>query len=126
LKEADNAGGMIDLAGIAHVISRMDWYCALTEHLFSAGICSVSSVAFLPLQQNLRPKRPAIKMILPLENFGSSRTPSPAGSPESCSTQCSSPGLTETTSQCSMPAGDAHEPNEESEVNVHVENSPGK
>ena len=24
-----------NLAGIAHVISRMDWYCALTEHLLN-------------------------------------------------------------------------------------------
>jgi hypothetical protein len=24
-----------NLAGIAYVISRMDWYCALTEHLLN-------------------------------------------------------------------------------------------
>ncbi|KAH6627716.1 hypothetical protein F5144DRAFT_653037 [Chaetomium tenue] len=37
-----------NLAGIAHVISRMDWYCALTEHLLNknniAGGCDLQAV----------------------------------------------------------------------------------
>lgn len=58
--------------------------------------------------------------VLPLEGFDPSRTPSP----EPSSTRCSSPGLTETETQCSTPADDAHEP--ETEANLQVENSPGK
>ncbi|RYP64263.1 hypothetical protein DL770_009223 [Monosporascus sp. CRB-9-2] len=32
-----------NLAGIAHVISRMDWYCALTEHLLNKNIISTGN-----------------------------------------------------------------------------------
>ncbi|RYP17409.1 hypothetical protein DL765_004539 [Monosporascus sp. GIB2] len=32
-----------NLAGIAHVISRMDWYCALTEHLLNNNILSTGN-----------------------------------------------------------------------------------
>ncbi|EPE06576.1 wd-repeat protein [Ophiostoma piceae UAMH 11346] len=42
-----------NLAGIAHVVSRMDWYCALTEHLFDRDKTTIGDVSFESVLQQL-------------------------------------------------------------------------
>ncbi|KAK3364118.1 hypothetical protein B0T25DRAFT_620386 [Lasiosphaeria hispida] len=42
-----------NLAGITHVISRMDWYCALTEHILSQNNIVVGKDSFKSVQLRL-------------------------------------------------------------------------
>jgi hypothetical protein len=42
-----------NLAGITHVISRMDWYCALTEHLLNKDNIVIGNKSFEPILQQL-------------------------------------------------------------------------
>ncbi|KAK4107453.1 hypothetical protein N656DRAFT_741730, partial [Canariomyces notabilis] len=42
-----------NLAGIVHVISRMDWYCALTEHILSQNNIVVGKESFKSVQLQL-------------------------------------------------------------------------
>ncbi|KAK3381182.1 hypothetical protein B0H63DRAFT_197445 [Podospora didyma] len=42
-----------NLVGIAHVISRMDWYCALTEHILSQNNIVVRKESFKSVQFRL-------------------------------------------------------------------------
>ncbi|KAL1889912.1 hypothetical protein Sste5346_008639 [Sporothrix stenoceras] len=42
-----------NLAGIAHVVSRMDWYCALTEHLLDMDKAKIGDESFESVLQQL-------------------------------------------------------------------------
>jgi hypothetical protein len=42
-----------NLAGITHVVSRMDWYCSLTEHLLNKDNIVVGSESFETTLQQL-------------------------------------------------------------------------
>lgn len=42
-----------NLTGIAHVVSRMDWYCDLTEHLLNKDNIVVGSESFETILQQL-------------------------------------------------------------------------
>ncbi|CAK7214687.1 hypothetical protein SEUCBS140593_002265 [Sporothrix eucalyptigena] len=42
-----------NLAGIAHVVSRMDWYCALTEHLLDRDKIKIGDESFESVLQQL-------------------------------------------------------------------------
>jgi N-terminal domain of NWD NACHT-NTPase len=42
-----------NLAGITHVVSRMDWYCALTEHLLNKDNIMIGNESFESTLQQL-------------------------------------------------------------------------
>ena len=42
-----------NLAGITHVVSRMDWYCALTEHLLNKDNIKIGEESFESIQHQL-------------------------------------------------------------------------
>ncbi|KAL1908384.1 hypothetical protein Sste5344_005912 [Sporothrix stenoceras] len=42
-----------NLAGIAHVVSQMDWYCALTEHLLDGDKTMIGNESFKSVMQQL-------------------------------------------------------------------------
>ena len=42
-----------NLAGITHVVSRMDWYCALTEHLLDKSNSEIGDESFESILRQL-------------------------------------------------------------------------